>query len=74
VEALRENRNAIHIYTFADGRGPAEPAVAGFLSDVQDAHPGSAVRPAAAKSRARPAASRKKPRTSKRAPRTRTAR
>ncbi len=44
VEALRENRNAIHIYTFADGHRPAEPLVAGFLSDVQDAHPGSAVR------------------------------
>jgi hypothetical protein len=46
VEALRENRNAIHIYTFREGRRPAEPLVAGFLSDVQDAHPGSA-RPAA---------------------------
>ena len=74
VEALRENRNAIHIYTFADGRAPADSTVAGFLSDVQDAHPGSAVRPAASKTRARPAASRKKPRTSRRTPRTRTAR
>ena len=45
VEALRENRNAIHIYTLKDGR-PAEALIAGFLSDVQDAHPGSA-RPAA---------------------------
>jgi hypothetical protein len=45
VEALRENRNAIHIYTFKDGRRPDETLVAGFLSDVQDAHPGSA-RPA----------------------------
>ena len=48
VEALRENRNAIHIYTFADGRRPSEPLVAGFLSDVQDAHPGSARRAAKA--------------------------
>jgi hypothetical protein len=50
VEALRENRNAIHIYTFADGQRPAEPLVAGFLSDVEDAHPGSAVRRPAARS------------------------
>jgi hypothetical protein len=53
VEALRENRNAIHIYTFADGQRPAEPLVAGFLSDVEDAHPGSAVRRPAARSRSR---------------------
>ncbi len=55
VEALRENRNAIHIYTFADGRRPSEPLVAGFLSDVQDAHPGSARKapPARASSRTR---------------------
>ena len=52
VEALRENRNAIHIYTFTDGR-PAEPLVAGFLSDVQEAHPGSAVKRRPARSRSR---------------------
>jgi hypothetical protein len=52
VEALRENRNAIHIYTFKDGQRPAETLVAGFLSDVQDAHPGSA-RPAARGGRSR---------------------
>jgi len=38
VEALRENRNAIHVYTFAGGQRPSEPTVAGFLSDVEDAH------------------------------------
>jgi hypothetical protein len=52
VEALRERRNAIHIYTFTDGR-PAEPLVAGFLSDVQEAHPGSAVKRRPARSRSR---------------------
>lgn len=59
VEALRENRNAIHVYTFADGDGPAEPAIAGFLADVEEAHPSSARRPkpAPAKGRA-PARSR----------------
>ena len=31
VEALRENRNAIHVYTFAGGQRPSEPLVAGFL-------------------------------------------
>ena len=44
VEALRENRNAIHVYTFAGGHRPSEPMVAGFLSDVEDAHPGSALK------------------------------
>ena len=53
VEALRENRNAIHIYTFKDGRPPAETTIAGFLSDVQDAHPGSAKPAPAAKAPAR---------------------
>jgi hypothetical protein len=56
VEALRENRNAIHVYTFAGGRRPSEPVVAGFLLDVQEAHPGSArraARPAAKTSRTR---------------------
>jgi hypothetical protein len=53
VEALRENRNAIHIYTFKDGRRPAETLIAGFLSDVQDAHPGSARPARAAKAPAR---------------------
>jgi hypothetical protein len=75
VEALRENRNAIHVYTFAGGRRPSEPTVAGFLSDVEDAHPGSAVKPAPApKPKARRAAVRPKARTSTRAPRPRTAR
>ena len=45
VEALRENNNSIHVYTFADGQRPPEPLVAGFLSDVADAHPAPA-RPA----------------------------
>jgi hypothetical protein len=53
LEALRENRNAIHVYIFADGQRPPEPLVAGFLSDVQDAHPGSAVRQGASKPRTR---------------------
>ena len=76
VEALRENRNAIHVYTFADGQRPAEPLVAGFLSDVQSAHPGSAVRQAkAAKPRARRVAAPAKPRAGPRnRPRPRSAR
>ena len=40
VEALRERRNHIHVYALADGR-PAEPLIAGFLADVEAAHPGS---------------------------------
>ena len=69
VEALRENRNAIHVYTFADGQRPAEPLVAGFLSDVQDAHPGSAVRKASAsKTRTRRAAAPSKARPARKAP------
>ncbi len=56
VEALRENRNAIHVYTFAGGHRPSEPTVAGFLSDVEEAHPGSA-KPAP-KPKAKPAARR----------------
>ena len=75
VEALRENRNAIHVYTFAGGRRPPEPTVAGFLSDVEDAHPGSAVKRAPApKPRARRAAARGKARASARGTRPRTAR
>jgi len=72
VEALRENRNAIHVYAFAGGQRPSETLVAGFLSDVQDAHPGSAVKRApAAKPRARRVAAAAKPRSSGRAPRPR---
>lgn len=40
VEALRERRNHIHVYTLAEGR-PPEPLVAGFLADVQAAHVGA---------------------------------
>jgi hypothetical protein len=73
VEALRENRNAIHIYTFANGQRPADMLVAGFLSDVEDAHPGSAVK-APAKPKARRVVAPRKPRSSARSPRPRTAR
>jgi hypothetical protein len=55
VEALRENNNSIHVYTFADGRRPPEPLIAGFLSDVEDAHP---VPVKVAKRTARPRAAR----------------
>lgn len=41
VEALRERRNHLHIYALADGP-PSEPMIAGFLADVEAAHPGSA--------------------------------
>jgi Family of unknown function (DUF5715) len=76
VEALRENRNAIHVYTFAGGQRPSEPTVTGFLSDVEDAHPGSALKPAPkpkAKPTARRAAARGK-RANARPARPRTAR
>jgi hypothetical protein len=63
VEALRENRNAIHIYTFADGQRPPEPLVAGFLADVQTAHPGSAKAAPAPRSRARRVSAKGKART-----------
>jgi hypothetical protein len=75
VEALRENRNAIHVYTFAGGQRPSEPVVTGFLSDVEDAHPGSGLKPAPApKPRARRAAARSRARVSARGTRPRTAR
>ena len=79
VEALRENRNAIHVYTFGDGHRPSEPVVASFLADVEDAHPGSGARAAAApkakpKPKARRAAVRGKTRSSARSARPRTAR
>jgi hypothetical protein len=75
VEGLRENRNAIHVYTFARGQRPSETLVAGFLSDVEDAHPSSALKPApAAKPRARRVAAPAKPRSPARAPRPRAAR
>jgi len=74
VEALRENRNAIHIYTFANGQRPAEPLVAGFLFDVQTAHPGSAKAAPAARPRARRVKAKAKPRTSTRTPRPRSVR
>ena len=73
VEALRENNNSIHIYTFADGRRPSEPLVAGFLSDVEDAHP----RPVAKPARARKASVRRagaRASAAARAPRSRSAR
>jgi hypothetical protein len=77
VEALRENNNSIHVYTFADGQRPSEPLVAGFLSDVEDAHPHSAPR-AALRPRARRAAARtsraSRSRSAARAPRARSAR
>lgn len=79
VEALRENRNAIHIYTFADGHRPSEPLIAGFLSDVEEAHP-SSVRPARVAPRptraraARPARSTRPARAAGRGARPRTAR
>jgi hypothetical protein len=41
VEALRERRNHLHVYTLAEGR-PAETLIASFLDDVEAAHPGSA--------------------------------
>jgi hypothetical protein len=41
VEALRERRNHIHIYALSGGL-PSESLVAGFLADVEAAHPGSA--------------------------------
>ena len=53
VEALRENNNSLHVYTFADGQRPPEPLVAGFLSDVESAHPKSAPKPARARHAAR---------------------
>ena len=80
VEALRENRNAIHVYTFAGGHRPSEPVVAGFLSDVEDAHPGSgakaapAPKPRARRAATRRAATRSKARSAARGPRPRSAR
>ena len=37
VEALRENRDHIHIYAFADGRRPSEALIAGSLDDIRPA-------------------------------------
>lgn len=46
VEALRERRNHIHVYAFADGQRPPEGLVSEFLEIVEAAHPSSAPRPA----------------------------
>jgi hypothetical protein len=37
VEALRENRDHIHIYAFADGRRPAEALIASSLDSIRPA-------------------------------------
>ena len=37
MEALRENRDHIHIYAFADGRRPSEALIAGSLDDIRPA-------------------------------------
>ena len=74
IEALRENRNAIHVYAFAGGQRPSEPLVAGFLSDVEEAHPGSVKRAPAPKPRSRRTAARSKARGSARGTRPPTAR
>ncbi len=81
AEALRERRNHLHIYALADGR-PAERIVAGFLADVEAAHPGS--RPGAriekarkgkgAKSTVRRASQKRSAKAAKIRPRTRRAR
>jgi len=39
VEALRENRDHIHIFTFADGRRPGETLIAETLGDVRPVRP-----------------------------------
>lgn len=36
VEALRERRNSLHVYVFADGQRPSEQLVAQFLDEVGD--------------------------------------
>jgi len=41
VEALRENRDHIHIYAFADGRRPPEALIARSLDDIRPALMGS---------------------------------
>jgi len=41
VEALRENRDHIHVYAFADGRRPPEALIARSLDDVRPALVGS---------------------------------
>jgi len=60
VEALRENRDHIHIYAFADGRRPSETLIARSLDSVRPALMGSPRRAPALKKGAvrRPAASR----------------
>lgn len=40
VEALRERRNHIHVYVYADGRRPPETLVASFLDEVDEARGG----------------------------------
>jgi hypothetical protein len=60
VEALRENRDHIHIYAFAEGRRPPEALIARSLDDIRPALVGSSRRGLALKKRAvrRPALSR----------------
>ena len=64
VEALRETRDHIHIFAFADGRRPAEALIASSLDAVRPALVGSPRRAPAAKKGAgrRPVASRGLPR------------
>jgi hypothetical protein len=59
VEALRENRDHIHIYAFADGRRPPEALIARSLDDIRPALMGSPRRvPVIKKPTRRPAVSR----------------
>jgi uncharacterized protein DUF5715 len=58
VEALRENRDHIHIYAFADGRRPPEALIARSLDDIQPALMGSPRAPVLKKATRRPALSR----------------
>ena len=59
VEALRENRDHIHIYAFADGRRPPEALIARSLDDIRPALMGSPRHaPAVKKGTRRPALSR----------------
>ena len=69
VEALRENRNAIHIYTFAGGQRPRSRWWPGFLSDVRGRAPGlrPGPRPSPAAARGGPRARRPRDRPLRRA-------
>jgi hypothetical protein len=69
VEALRENRNHIHVFVFADGQRPHESLIQASLRQVDQELPAVKAAPRKAKPAARARRSTRAPATAKSAPR-----